>query len=333
MKLSIIILCWNDFKVISDCLRSIHDNTKMTEYEIIVSDNGSTDGSIQYIRQNYPNVKVIENGMNLRFAKGNNVGILASRGEYVLILNPDTIIQEGAVDEIVRFADQHPESGAFGCRVLNADGSYQESARPFRTVTGEWITALGLRPLGHLSNWFACDRYLGWQEETAQQVDWISGCFMLVRGELLKQIGGFDEQFFYYFEDMDLCRRIRRAGYAILYHPDATIVHLGGQSTHKRLPPVTFVLDGQVTRYRYIYKYYGREGVRSCRRASLTSSVLRRLGYGVLQIVRPAEHTKNQLALLKILTDWHYRVDPVRLVEAGEEPEMTGRVHGRVLER
>jgi hypothetical protein len=112
-----------------------------------------------------------------------------------------------------------------------------------------------------------------------------------------------------------------------------TITHLGGQSTHKRLPPVTFALDGQVTRYRYIYKYYGRDGVRRCRRASLASNVLRRVGYRALQIVRPTEQTKNRLALLRVLSEWHYKVDPVRLVEKGEEPEMVGRVAGRVLER
>jgi GT2 family glycosyltransferase len=333
MKLSVIILCWNDLKVIGECLRSLHEETRMTDFEVIVSDNGSTDGSIDFVRQNYPDVIVIENGMNLRFAKANNVGIRASRGEYVLILNPDTIIHAGALDEMVRFADSHTESAAFGCRVLNADGSYQESARPFRTVRGEWITALGLRPLAHLSDWFASDRYVAWKGETGRPVDWISGCFMLIRGDLLRSIRGFDEQFFYYFEDMDLCRRIRAAGHAILYNPAATITHLGGQSTHKRLPPVTFALDGQVTRYRYIYKYYGRAGVRKCRRASLASSLLRLLGYGALRILKPTERTKSQLELLRVLAEWHYRVDPVRLVEMGEEPDMAARVDGRVLER
>src|ERR1700745_1970114 len=109
MKLSIIILCWNDREVIQDCLRSIAANTHSTEYEVIVSDNGSTDGSIDLIREQYPQVQLIENGRNLRFAKANNVGIRASQGDYVLILTPDTITHEGALDRIVSFADQHPE--------------------------------------------------------------------------------------------------------------------------------------------------------------------------------------------------------------------------------
>lgn len=111
MKLSIVILCWNDLKVITHCLRSIYSGTHSTEFEIIVSDNGSTDGSIEFLRENFPQIRVIENGANLRFSKGNNVGIRASNGEYVLILNPDTIIHEGSLDRWMEFADRHPEAG------------------------------------------------------------------------------------------------------------------------------------------------------------------------------------------------------------------------------
>jgi GT2 family glycosyltransferase len=333
MKLSIVILCWNDLKVIQDCLRSLYASTRETAFEVIVSDNGSTDGSIEYIRENHPDVRVIENGRNLRFAKANNIGINASRGQYVLILNPDTIVNDGTLDRMVAFADAHPDAGAFGCRVLNADGSYQESARPFRSVRGEWITALGLRRLSYLSSWFEADRYIGWEGTSEREVDWISGCFMLVRADALARIGGFDDQFFYYFEDMDLCRRIRQAGHSIIYNPLATIIHLGGQSTHKRLPPVTFALDGQVTRYRYIYKYYGRRGVRGCRRAAIASGLLRRIGYSALNVVKPSEYNKKQVELFKVLTQWNYRADPVRLVELGEEPDLGSAVAGRVLER
>src|SRR5271154_7330105 len=116
MKLSIIILCWNDLKVISNCLASIYAGTHSIEFEVIVSDNGSTDGSVEFIRKNFPKVYLIENRVNLRFAKGNNVGIQASRGEYVLILNPDTIVHDGSLDKVVAFADRHPEAGAFGCK-------------------------------------------------------------------------------------------------------------------------------------------------------------------------------------------------------------------------
>lgn len=333
MKLSIVILCWNDRKVIADCLRSIFDHTHSTEFEVIVSDNGSTDGSVEFIRTSYPSVQVIENGRNLRFAKANNVGIRASRGQYVLILNPDTIIHENTLDTMVTLADRQPEAGAFGCRVLNSDGSYQVSARPFASFRGEWITAFYLRVLGRVNEWFAADNYVGWNGKTQREVAWVSGCFILVRGELLKSLGGFDEQFFYYYEDMDLCRRIWQAGYPILYIPDAVITHLGGQSTKNRFPPLAFVLDSQVTRYLYYYKYYGRRGVRRARRIALTSVFLRRIGHGVKQLLGPTEAGHRRLELLRSVFEWNYCVDPIRLVENGEEPWLSQKVTGRVVER
>ena len=333
MKLSIIILCWNDRRVIADCLRSIFENTHSTEFEVIVSDNGSTDGSIEFIRDSFPKVSVIENGRNLRFAKANNVGIRASIGEYVLILNPDTIIHDGTLDKMIAFADRHPEGGAFACKVLNSDGSYQVSGRPFTTLRTQLITALYLRPIGYLSERFQSDMYIDWKGETERTVGYLSGCFILVRGDLLRRIDGFDEQFFYYYEDVDLCRRIWEAGYPIIYTPTATITHLGGESTKKRFPALTFALDGQVTLYRYCYKYYGRTGVRRCRRIALASASLRRLGYSLLQSLRPTEIRKARVQYFRGLFEWHSRVDPVRLVENGEEPNLNINAAERVSER
>jgi GT2 family glycosyltransferase len=333
MKLSIIILCWNDKKVIDDCLKSIYSTTLAIDFEVIVSDNGSTDGSIDLIRGRYPEVRVIENGQNLRFAKGNNVGIRESRGDYLLILNPDTIINPDTLDEMVKFADQHPEAAAFGCKVLNADGSYQISGRPFTTIRGEWIAALYLRPLGYLCNWFTSDLYMGWTGETERPVDWLSGCFILARSEVLRRIGGFDAQFFYYYEDMDLCRRIWEAGHQILYVPDCSIIHLKGESTNKRLPAINFILDSQITRYLYYCKYYGKAGLLRARRVSLVSSFLRWLGYSLMCCFKLTENRKQQVESLRTLLRWTYRTDPIRLVESGEEPNLGTTLVGRVLER
>jgi N-acetylglucosaminyl-diphospho-decaprenol L-rhamnosyltransferase len=333
MTLSIIILCWNDLKVISDCLASIYAGTHRTELEVIVSDNGSTDGSIEFIRKNFPQVILMENGRNLRFAKGNNVAIRASRGEYVLILNPDTIIHEGTLDKLIDFANEHPEAGGFGCRVLNADGTYQMSVRPNFTGRSEWCLALGLRPLARFLHWFHPGEYVGWEGDTERTVEWVVGCFLLVRGELLRRLDGFDEQFFYYYEDQDLCRRIWQAGYPIIYTPHVSITHLGGQSTQKKFPPIGFAIDSSVTRYLYFYKYEGVNGVRRARRSILASLSIRLLVEGLAQIVRPNQERKKRQQLRRALFDWNYRVDPVRLVETGEEPEMDISPAVRVLER
>lgn len=332
MKLSIVILCWNDRKVIMDCLASIFAGTHSVEFEIIISDNGSTDGSIDLIRENFPQVRILENGTNLRFAKGNNNAIRASQGEYVLILNPDTIIHDGTLDKVVEFADKHPRAGAFGCRVLDVDGSNQEYARPFQSILSAWIAAFYLKPLAYLSDSLHPGIYVRWKGDTERTVGWLAGCFILIRGDLLSRLGGFDEQFFYYYEDQDLCRRVWNAGYSIIYTPEMTITHLGGQSTIKRFP-MAFALDSEVTRYLYYYKYYGRRGARQCRWFSLTSLFLRHLGYGLLQIVRPTEARKKRLELLRTVYDWNLRVDPIRLVENGEEPQLETTPVSRVLDR
>src|SRR5262245_35160758 len=116
MKLSIVIICWNDAACILDCIRSVYAETSGVEYEVIVADNCSSDNSVEVVRRNFPQVRIVETGGNLGFGKGNNAGIDATRGDYVLILNPDTIIHDGALKKLVEYADRHPEAGAFGCR-------------------------------------------------------------------------------------------------------------------------------------------------------------------------------------------------------------------------
>jgi len=319
-KLSVIILCWNDLRIITDCLKSIYAHTHLTDFEVIVSDNGSSDGSPEFIHNHFPLVNVVENGANLRFSKGNNAGIEVARGELILILNPDTLIHDGALDKFVEFADRHPEAGAFGCRVLNADGSYQGPARPFPTIWREWLAALYLRPLGYLSDLLTSDVYVGWHGDTERSIDWQSGCCQMFRAELLKHLKGFDERFFYYYEDVDLCHRVWDAGYPILYTPAATITHLGGQSTTTR-SRLSFELDKYRNRYRYFHKYYGRTGARRSRRVTLAWLRLRFVGYGCLHLFKPAQATRDRLALYRAAIQWNKHVDPVRLVEQGEDPK------------
>jgi len=318
MKLSIIVICWNDLKVITDCLSSIFARTHSVDFEVIVSDNGSTDGSVAVIRQQFPQVQVIENGRNLGFAKGNNVGIRASRGDYVLILNPDTYIHEGTLDKWLDFADRHPEAGAFGCRVLNPDGSYQESARPFPTLRGDLVAALYVRPLAYISEFFASDTYVGWKGNTERVIDWQSGCCVMFRADLLRRLGGFDEQFFYHYEEVDLCRRVWASGYPIVYSPEATITHLGGSSVNRF--PIRFELEKYRNRYRFFYKTYGKRGARKCRTVLLTWLRVRQLGYGLKRLINSTDALEQRLAMYRVSIEWNMRIDPVRLVERGEEP-------------
>lgn len=318
MKLSIVVICWNDWKVIRDCLESIYAGLPTIDFEVIVSDNGSSDGSPALIRKHFPQVRLLENGANLGFAKGNNRGIQAARGEYTLILNPDTIVHGDALDRFAAFADQHSEAGAFGCRVLNPDGSFQNCARPFPTVARDWIAALYLRQLASISDVFLSDTYTGWNGDAEKVIDWQSGCCVMFRTALLKLLGGFDEQFFYHFEEVDLCRRVWDAGYPILYTPEPTITHLGGQSVNRF--PVRFELEKCRNRYRYYYKHFGRRGSQRCRRALLARMRVRQLGYGLLGLLRSSEANRKRLDMYRTVIAWNRRVDPIRFVECGEEP-------------
>lgn len=313
MKLSIVIICWNDLKVLPDCMKSIYEGTKKTEFEVIISDNGSTDGSIDWVKKNYPDAKVLENNANLGYAKGNNVGIRASTGEYILILNPDTIIHGDGLDKWVEFADKHKEAGAFGCRVLNKDGSYQDPARPFPTIPHYWMVAFRLKQ----------NDYGSFKGEVQREIDWQSGCAVLCRGTLLKEIGGFDEHFFYHYEEVDLCKRIWKAGYKIIHTPEVTITHLGGQSVGRF--PTRFEIEKYRNRYRYFYKHYGKSGAWKCRTVSLAHLRLRQLGYGVSGLLRGKRNDeihRNRAEMLRTVAKWNKELDPVRFCETGEEPNV-----------
>jgi GT2 family glycosyltransferase len=320
MKLSIVIICWNDLKVIAECLRSIYVETRDIEFEVIISDNGSSDGSLAFVRQEYPQVRVVENRANLGFARGNNAGIAAATGEYILILNPDTIILDRALQKWIGWADAHPEAGAFGCRVLNRDGSYQGPARPFPTIWRYICKALYLKPLMYASRASAI-KYLGWDGRTEREIDWQSGCCVMFRGELLKKLDGFDERFFYHFEEVDLCLRVKQAGFSVRYYSDAEIIHLGGQSVGRF--PIRFELEKYRNRYRYFHKHFGMQKLRACRWVSVLDLWIRRVGYSAVRIVRrDSEAVKNRLAMYRVALEWNWRLDPQRFIESGEEPSV-----------
>jgi GT2 family glycosyltransferase len=320
MKLSIVIICWNDWKVIENCLRSIFERTHVIEFEVIVSDNGSTDGSVENMRAKFPAVTIIANGGNLGFAKGNNAGIRVASGEYILILNPDTIVHDGALDRWIKFADLYPEGGAFGCRVHNRNGTYQRSARPFPTISRYLSAALGLRFLGRSSRLLLSDEYEGWMGDTEREVDWQSGCCVLFRGDLLRQLGGFDEQFFYQFEEVDLCRRVWNAGYRIRFTPEASITHLGGQSVGRF--PVRFAIEVCRNGYRYFYKHYGSRGARQYRLVMMAKFRLRRAGYGLLNAIRPNDILRGRLEMYRAALQWNRALDPIQFVQHGKESQL-----------
>ena len=320
MKLSIVIICWNDRKVIIPCLRSIFQETQNVRFEVIVSDNGSTDGSLDEIRSQFPSVHIVENRANLGFSRGNNAGIRNASGDYILILNPDTIILDRALDKLVAFAEQHPDAGAFGCRVLNPDGSFQNPARPVPSLSGYLVAALNLRWLGRISHSFLSDVYPAWDGRTERAIGFQSGCCILFRSKLLKELGGFDERFFYHFEESDLCFRVWKADSSILFCPGSEITHLGGQSVGRF--PIRFALETYRSGYRFFYKHYGKRGATQLRRINLLGLALRYPCYRALSFIRKSEALEDRLSAYRVALRWNLQLDPLLFVNSGVEPEL-----------
>jgi GT2 family glycosyltransferase len=306
--------------VIVNCLNSIFAGTQAIDFEVIVSDNGSTDGSLAYLKEHFPQVRLIENGTNLGYGKGNNVGIRLAQGEYILLLNPDTVVREYAFETLVTFADHHPSAGGYGCRVLNPDGSFQGPARPLPTVRGLLIAALGLRWLGHLSPRFASDTYPGWDGRTERTVGYQCGCCIMFRGDVLRNLGGFDESFFWNFDESDLCFRSWKSGWPILFCPDAEITHLGKQSNAGFL--TRNALEDQRSLYRYFYKHHGEKSLSRVRSIALLNLCLRRIAYGTLNRFKQSQPMSDLLKTYRVLFDWHYRLRPLEFVKTGREPDV-----------
>ncbi len=320
MKLSIVIICWNDLKVILNCLTSIYAETAAISFEVIVSDNGSTDDSIARIRAAFPHARIVENGANVGFAKGNNAGIRIAEGEYVLVLNPDTIIRDRALEKLVTYADRHQSAGAFGCRVLNPDGSFQNPARPIPSVLGYLTAALRMGWLAHFSSAFTSNVYLGWDGRTERTIGYQSGCCVMFRNDLLKRLGGFDERFFYHFEESDLCFRVWKSGSSILFCPEAEITHLGGQSVGRF--PIRFAIETYRSAYRFFYKHYGTRGVVRVRYVFLLNLSLRYFGYKLVSMFKTSEALDNRLKMYLITMKWNFGLDPIRFIESGKEPNV-----------
>jgi hypothetical protein len=230
MDLSIIIVNWKVRYLLEKCLRSIFEQPKNISFEVFVVDNNSGDGSVEMVREKFPQVDLTSSTENLGFAKGNNLAIKKAAGRYILLLNPDTEILENALEKMVRFMDVHPECGVSGCKLLNPDLSLQPSVRAFPDLASQIFILLKIHHL--LPHTKAMYKYLvqNFDYEKMQEVDQVMGAFMMIRREVIEKIGMLDENFWIWFEEVDFCKRAKSAGWKILYTPEAKIIHHFGQS-------------------------------------------------------------------------------------------------------
>jgi len=243
---SIIIVNWNTREILRDCLRTVYEQTKDVAFEVIVVDNASADGSVDMIRTAFPQAILLANSINRGFAVANNQGIEMAKGRYVLLLNSDTLVLDGAIDKMVSFAEAHPEAAATACRVLNPDRTWQPTCFLFPSALNLLLSALYLNKLFPRSRFCGRERMTWWDGQETRAVDVVAGCFILVRRAALEQVGGLDESYFMYGEETDWCYRFQKAGWKIVFTPAAQIVHLGGVSSARLKGPMCLQLRASI---------------------------------------------------------------------------------------
>jgi GT2 family glycosyltransferase len=290
VDLSVIILNWNTRTLLQECLQTLTQPQSGIHVQIIVADNASEDGSREMVLALFPGVILHVNSTNVGFGAGNNAALPLATGRYVLFLNSDTKVVENALPTLVQYADANPDIGILGPKLLNADGSLQYSCRRYpRLATGFFRNT----PLGRLfpKNRFASDYLMqDWDHATPRDVDWVSGAALFIRRALLDKIGGFDEEFYMYCEDVDLCWRANHASSRVTYLPDAVVYHYIGKSSD--MVPTRMTYEFHRSQYLFYKKHYAAHTSLLLRPIILPGIMLRALG----QILRyRARHLQRKV--------------------------------------
>ncbi|MBT9170697.1 MAG: N-acetylglucosaminyl-diphospho-decaprenol L-rhamnosyltransferase [Actinobacteria bacterium] len=250
--LDVIIVSYNVAHLLEDCLGSLLSE-KGVDVVITVVDNNSCDGTVAMVREKFPQVNLVASRKNLGFSAANNLALKGSRSKYALLLNPDTKVLPGAIKKMVDYMEANGEVGALGPKLLNPDGSLQYSARTFPSLTTQFLESTYLFRVFPQSRFFGQHFMTYWDHGQEKKVDWVSGAALMVRGEAIEKTGLLDEGFFMYSEEVDWCYRIKRAGYEVVYFPQAEIIHYDARSSEDEARRLEMVLSG---RYRFFARHY-----------------------------------------------------------------------------
>ena len=280
--LSIIIVSWNTKDMTLEAIGSAIEETRETDYELIVVDNASSDGSAEAIAETFPDLDhYLAETDNHGFAKANNIAAKHARGAYLLLLNPDTVTLDGAIDKLVAFAKAYPEAGIWGGKTVFADKTTLNPTSIWKHITlwSLFAHAFGLAPLLNRIPGKGAETYTPDQYEMVMPVDMVSGCFFLIRRDLWDELGGFDLDYVMYAEEADLCRRAAALGYQPMFTPDAVIVHYVGAATSMRVERLMKVMKARVT---LVKQYFGPIKQRLALMLMLMAPLTRGLGYAIL---------------------------------------------------
>lgn len=257
-QISVIIVSWNALGYLRNCLASIRATADGLVREIIVVDNESSDGSPEMVEREFPEVTVIRSGGNLGFARANNLAIQRATGPWLALINSDVVVHPGCFSELIKFLEQHPQVGLAGPRISGGDGNLQISCRRFPTVWNYACCVLALDRV--LGRWplFSGFEMRHWDYERQGEVEMLSGCFWMARKAAVDQVGGLDERFFFYAEDIDWCKRFRDAGWKNMFLPQATATHFGGGSSANA--PLRYSIEMLRANLTYWRKHHGVSG-------------------------------------------------------------------------
>jgi GT2 family glycosyltransferase len=254
LTLSIIIVSWNVRELLAQCLHSIGAHRSELALEAIVVDSASSDGTPEMVREQFPWVRLEACPDNVGFPRGNNIGLGLARGQYILLLNPDTVVVGDALQTLVAYLQANEGVGVVGPQLLNGDGSVQSSRRRFPTVALGFLESTWLEPYAPASmlrRYYVLDR----PDDQVLEVDWVTGAALMTRREVVEEVGGLDEAYFMYFEEPDFCRRVKRAGWRVVYVPQAQVVHYVGKSSEQAV--TARHINFHRAKLRYYRKYHG----------------------------------------------------------------------------
>jgi GT2 family glycosyltransferase len=233
IDVSIVIVSFNTREVLRECLESVERESAGLRVEVLVVDNHSSDGSPEMIEREFPQVRLFRSDVNLGFASANNVALKVVRGQYPVLLNSDAFLRAGALTLAIQHMDENPSVGLAGARLVGRDDTWQPSARMFPSLLTDFFVMTGLAGKFPKSRLFGSFDRTWADPMLASECDWVPGAFSIIRAEAIEKSGLFDPEFFLYSEEVDLCRRIRAAGYRIWYWPDIVVTHIGGESSRQ----------------------------------------------------------------------------------------------------
>ncbi|MEZ4640042.1 MAG: glycosyltransferase family 2 protein [Caldilineaceae bacterium] len=297
LDLSVIIVNWNTRDLLADCIRSVQETVHDLRYDIWVVDNASTDDSVAMLRSRFPTVNVIANTENVGFACANNQAMAASSGRYMLLFNSDALATVGAIQALVGLAERTPRAGIVGAHLVNADGTFQASHTRFPNIGQEFMIISGL---GRRFNGYWYPSHTAEEASGPVAVDYVEGACLLVRRTAYEAVGGLDEGYFMYAEEVDWCYTMQQQGWQVWYEPAARVIHLGGGSSQNRR--TAREADLYRSRVRFFKKYRGPLAVAALKAMIVGFTAIKLATHSLLRSISHGQRRRQVVSVREITT-------------------------------